>query len=322
MAFFLIITVVPVAWPLFALNFLRGFGDAAVWPTGRSYFSRLVPVGRMAAAMAIMQMTTGLARSAGALLAGQMADSWGYLSVFYLAAFLSCSGLGVITKWSRSGQIAHRPRTVYDLPSRASTSGNVHPPRSAVSTWRRLVLLYGITILSSVRWGALAFLPLFVVSALGKATADVGWLFTVSGITSLSLVFILGRVGDRIGWNKIVGAGLLIDAISVSGIGLAQEYHQVMMLVLMGAIGSTASKPALNALVWAAAHDGELGRVMGLYGMCENSGMVLGPALGSLTWRLYGEQGTFLFCGGMMLLGAVLAMVGLSAQWSKPVAEM
>ncbi len=60
---------------------------------------------------------------------------------------------------------------------------------------------------------------------------------------------------------------------------------------------------------------------MGVYGGCEDLGMIIGSALGGLVWSLLGPAPTFLFVGAIPAVAGALAAVTLLKKMAFPQAE-
>jgi MFS family permease len=308
---FLAISLLPVLWPLALLNWWRGFSDAASWPTSRSLVSRSVSPSRMALAMGFLGTGARLGGALGAFVAGQVAYTYGYRPALLLSAFVSLSAGALILPrfgWPR----LRRPR-----PASASPPPPTGPASSAqgkigftFQLYRPFFTLAGITVLFSVGWfGALTFLPFVVTSSLGRTVAELGILYNLSSIATAILTIPMAGLGDRVGRRRMVIGGLAIIALSLAGLAFARSLAQLAALLVLGALGQAAARPSMDALVSEASSSTARGRMMGLYGACEDMGAILGPMLGSLTWGLGGATATFLVSSCIAACGSVAAVL-------------
>ncbi len=304
-AVFLVMMLVPAAWPLFLLNLALGFSDAASWPASRSIISRAVAPARTALAMAILWTGVRIGLSLGSLAAGQVANAFGYRSALLMSAILSLGAIFLIIPrfgWPRLR--LSRLRAAW--PTRTS--------KLEISRYRPFIVLGGITILSSLGWGSMTFLPFFVTSSLGGNVADVGMLFNVSGLAIAALLVAMGGLGDKLGRKKMVVAGLALYAAGIGSIGFARSLAQALAFMLLGSVGQAACRPSIEAMVSGASLPEERGSIMGLYGTCEDMGGILGPAVGSVMWGLGGAQATFMACGCLIGAGSLLALFAIRPQ--------
>ena len=105
----------------------------------------------------------------------------------------------------------------------------------------------------------------------------------------------------------MVIGGLAVVAMALMAIAFSRSFAQLAVALVLGAIGQAALRPSLDALVSAASSSAARGRMMGIYGACEDIGGILGPMLGSLTWRLGGASTTFLVSSSIAGIGCLTA---------------
>jgi MFS family permease len=310
---FLALLLPSVFWPLFLLNAWRGFSDAAPWPTSRSLVSRAVSPTHLALAMGFLMTGARLGSAFGAFVGGEVANVYGFKPVFVLAALGSLSaGLLIIPRfgWPR----LHRPHGDTSNPSQSPEPSIALGDRTgaALRQRRAFLTLAGITVLVSVGWfGGLTFLPFVVTSNLGGDVADLGLLFNLSSLVTAVLTIPLGGAGDRIGRRRMVIGGLAVVAVALMAIAFSRSFAQLAIAIVLGAIGQAALRPSLDALVSDASSSAARGRMMGLYGACEDMGGILGPMLGSLTWRLGGASTTFLVSSSIAGIGCLTAIAAI-----------
>jgi DHA1 family multidrug resistance protein-like MFS transporter len=317
---FLALLLPAVFWPLFVLNWWRGFSDAASWPTSRSLASRAASPTRIALAMGVLATGARLGGALGAFVGGRVAYAYGYEQVFILSALISLSAIVPIVSrfgWPRWRKTRGAAPT---LPAPMSLRRSLKEKTGFnLKLYRPFLTLAGITMLSSVGWfGALTFLPFVVTSSLGGNVADVGVLFNLSSIATAVFTIPMGGLGDQVGQRKMVIGGLTLAALSLVGVAFARSFASLAAFLVMGATGQAAVRPSMDALVSNASSATARGRTMGVYGACEDMGGVLGPVLGSLTWRLGGATVTFLAYSLVVGVGSITAIAALQEGQSRP----
>ena len=78
----------------------------------------------------------------------------------------------------------------------------------------------------------------------------------------------------------------------------------VMAFVVVNSIGMIVFSPAAMSMVSDSVPIEKQSTAMGIYGgVCENSGIIIGSALGGFVWSAWGPQATF-------LMGAISAGIG------------
>ncbi len=149
------------------------------------------------------------------------------------------------------------------------------------------------------------FLPVYALAA-GTNVALVGLFFSVQEAAHLLARPPGGRLADRVGNGPAIGAGLLLLAAGLAALPLTEGSALLVPAAVTG-IAQALVFPATLSLVTRQIPAGNLGAAMGLVGMLQNLGKVLGPLAAGL---LIGVTG---FESLLWLLAALLATgVGVS----------
>jgi MFS family permease len=154
----------------------------------------------------------------------------------------------------------------------------------------------------------MSFLPFVVTSSLGGNVAAVGIVLNLASAMTALFNIPMGGLGDAVGRRRMVIGGLILSTGSLAGVAFVGSYAQLAALVSIGAIGQAAIRPSMDALVSEVAPTAARGRLMGLYGMCEDTGGILGPVLGSVTWRWGGPTAAFLTYSTLAGAGSITAL--------------
>jgi MFS family permease len=93
---------------------------------------------------------------------------------------------------------------------------------------------------------------------------------------------------------------------------------QLAACQVIGSIGGSMFGPAAVALLSENVSSRRQSTAMGIYGGCEDVGMIIGSALGGVLWSALGPTPTFLLVGtSSAFLGAVIAFAFLRKPLSK-----
>lgn len=128
----------------------------------------------------------------------------------------------------------------------------------------------------------------------------------VNNITSSILQPILGRWFDRTQTTWLLEAGLVLNCIGMSFIGLSPSYVILLFLVGTAGLGSAAFHPPAFSSVIKSGTDSK-GGTMGLFLSGGNVGFFLGPMAAGLLVSYYGLPGTMLLLP-IGLLAALLLL--------------
>jgi len=288
---------------LFVVGFFWGLTRAAIFGPGRGYLADAAPAGKKATYLAITSAILALSRGVGALPGGFIADHLGYHWVFYVAGGVALAG-GIAAlagpKNSPRLQLKSEPAT----PSTASRTA-----------WRIFLrpfsLQCAIAVFTFVNMAILlTYVPLLGTQIIGVSATDIGIVFTVNGLATMAFSIPLGMAADRIGKRVLMVLGLLVCAGTMVGLAFAGTFSWLIILGVVHAFGTAAFSPSALGLLSEHIPAGRQATAMGLYGgVCENSGLVAGSAIGGFIWQWLGPPATFytgaIACG----LGIVLCLL-------------
>ncbi|MEZ4605817.1 MAG: MFS transporter [Deinococcales bacterium] len=117
---------------------------------------------------------------------------------------------------------------------------------------------------------------------------------------------LFGSLVDRFGQRIVATLGLLSVSVFMSLIGIAPNIPIIILLLILGGLGSAAFHPAASSLVRQASHSvSNKAFVFGFFTSAGPLGQALSPLIVLWIVRSYGLQGTPL----MMALGVILALV-------------
>jgi MFS family permease len=242
----------------------------------------------------------GMARQAGYIL-GPAVGGWLLLtmepvSVFTLIGMLSC--------------FAFIP--VVLLRKQPTHSWNVRPPigeqvvkalRAGLST-PAIWLSGGLeSALFIAIYATKAFLPVYAGS-LGISVALIGTFFAIQEGTHMVLKPLGGRLGDRFGYVGAIYTGMILVAIALLLLTLANGILILAVLAMVIGAGQAFVFPSTIALVSTQISPAFTGAGMGLIGTLKNAGKVAGPILGGILIDRFNFDQMFQLMGLLLLLGA------------------
>ena len=288
---------------LFTIFLVWGVVRAAVFGPGRGYIGTKVPISQKATFMAIYTASMAVSRSIGNFIGGFTGDHLGYDWNFYFAAGIALLGGGLVIFGLRKIPLG-KPTILTQ-----ATPADGGKPIKAPYRSRSFISQCAIAALCWVSIGVVApFLPLLVVDVAKVTATDVGILFTISSLITAALLIPMGRLSDRKNKKIMMIAGLLVTAAGLAGIALAKNFTGFIAAVVIESIGSAIFSPAAVALLSDTVPQNWQNTAMGIYGGCEDIGVVAGSALGGLVWSSIGPQSAFLLVGMVSsILGAIVA---------------
>ncbi len=145
----------------------------------------------------------------------------------------------------------------------------------------------------------------------GSTSIEIGLMTTSYLLASVLIAPLIGRLTDRFGASRILWIGLACHAVVV--LAYMAVHSPVLLIALRAAEGATAAAvlPPARALINRLAPSARQGEALGLLGASQEAGILLGPAAGAFLASQVGYTPSFLIAGGVMALGALVALLCL-----------
>lgn len=288
---------------IFLVFFFWGVVRAAIFGPTRGYIGTTAPLANKATFMAIYAASLAASRGLGALMSGFVADNLGYDWNFFISAGIAVlGGIVLLTGLRRTPLVKPGLRVVPASPSYEP------PPQTASYPYRPFAFQCTVAALTFLASGVLTFLPLLANEVVGVAATEVGILFTIGGLVTAALLIPMGRLADRKGKRVLMIAGLLVSALGMAGLAFAKSYPWLILSVISNSVGGALFSPAAVALLSDTVPVNRQGTAMGVYGACEDIGVIAGSALGGLVWTALGPSSTFLMGTLAAVIGAIICI--------------
>ena len=280
---------------LFAIRVIHGLATAIFGPVTLAFVAELAETKR-----AEKLGWFGMARQSGYIL-GPAIGGWLLMtmepvSVFTLVGLFSC--------------FAFIP--VLLLKKQPANSWNVRPPigEQVVNALRAGLNTPSIWLSGGLEsalfiaiYATKAFLPVYAGS-LGISVALIGTFFAIQEGTHMVLKPLGGRFGDRFGYVGAIYTGMILVAIALLLITLANDMLSLAVFAMIIGAGQAFIFPSTIALVSTQINPAYTGAGMGLIGTLKNAGKVAGPILGGILIDRFNFDQMFQLMGLLLLLGA------------------
>ncbi|SVA81593.1 uncharacterized protein METZ01_LOCUS134447, partial [marine metagenome] len=284
---------------LFVLRLVHGLATAIFGPVSLAYVAEMAVSGT-----AERLGWFGMARSAGYLIAPTAAAwllTWlDATTVFTIIGLTSC--------------LAFLPALMLSSPVHQGQQRRVPPIVDQARTAFRAALsctalwLAGLLdmLVYLATYSIKAFLPLYALYVAGFDLLMVGLFFSVQEGAHLLIRPLGGRLGDRLGYLRIIPLGLLLIAPALGLLPLAGSGTQLLLIAITIGAGMGLIFPSTVALVSDGISAQFLGAGMGFLGTMRNAGKVIGPVLTGLAlgWLDYAVV--------FQLTGVVMTIVALA----------
>jgi MFS family permease len=163
-------------------------------------------------------------------------------------------------------------------------------PRIGVLRDRSLLVLCVASLFSMLFYSQFySLLPIFATQVKGLSYPEVGALFSISGATVVVLQFPTSTYLERIPRQTGYILGVVILAAGITSIGLAPNFHWLLVSVILMTIGENMFFPIASVLVTEIAPEAERGMYVGAFSLFLSIGSNLSPLLGGTIWQVTGN---------------------------------
>lgn len=139
-----------------------------------------------------------------------------------------------------------------------------------------------------------------------QATFFSGVVASIPGISTLIAAPRLGKLGDRIGAEKVLMAGFCLAVIIYIPMAFVTNVWQLIALRFIMGIGNAAMLPSVQSLLAKNTPPEVTGRIFSWNQSFQSMGNVIGPLIGSMVSTQFGYSGVFISTSLLVILNLVL----------------
>lgn len=288
---------------------IGGVGSALFVITAMALLARTVSPRRMGQAMGFYQSMLLLGVSFGPTVGGFSASVFRSLRApFWAMAILSCAVTVMCFRWVTEFPSAENETQT--TAARQETTRMVLMTLLRDNTFRFVCIL--TFLLFGVRSGMMQnLMPLFAQEKLGLSETGIGVIQSLSSLGNFFVLWHAGRLLDRTGRRRVTLVGLWATALVVLGFAwVTTPFFLAAAAVAFGVVAGYLG-PAPAAVIADMAPKGSTGAVMGVYRMCGDIGLLLGPI--SVGWAAE-QLGFSLAFASAAGATALVALLGIGAR--------
>lgn len=291
-------------WQFLALRALLGLLGGFV-PNANALIATQVPRGKTG--WALGWLSTGAVSGAliGPLIGGLLADSFGLRPVFFITAGVLFTCFLMTLFCVRESFIPVQKKDM--LHARQVLSSLKNP---------RLVLaLFVTTLIIQVATGSIApILTLYVRELAGHVSNLAfisGMIASVPGVAALMSAPRLGKLGDRIGPERILITMLMLSVLLLIPMAFVQNAWQLGILRFLLGAADGALLPAVQSLMIYNASNQVAGRVFSYNQSFRDIGNVTGPLMGATVSAHFGFRAVFIVTACIVLFNVLYTWITL-----------
>jgi MFS transporter, DHA1 family, multidrug resistance protein len=244
---------------------------------------------------------------AGPLVGGLLADR---VHDYHLIFLMMAAGmlLGTLLITTPLHERFERPAAAERTPFRRQVGEVVRHPTL-------LPLLFVLFLAQVTIYAAIPIIPLYVRALIGDVPylrTAAGAAIAIAGIAGVIATPLLGRLGDRIGYRRVLAGSLACAALFTFPQALIGNAGAFLALRFGAGLFVGGILPATNALIGRVFPREQRGRIYGITSSASYLGLAGGPAAGGLVGGELGFSAVFVVVGALLLV--ILALVTLGPQ--------
>lgn len=285
-------------WQFLILRALLGLLGGFV-PNANALIATQVP--RNKSGWALGTLSTGGVGGAllGPMAGGLLDDSYGLRPVFFITASVLILCFFVTLFCIRE---KFQPVSKKEMLHMREVVTSLKNPKLVLS-------LFVTTLIIQVATGSIAPILTLYVRELAGNVSNVafisGMIASVPGVAALLSAPRLGKLGDRIGPEKILITALIFSVLLLIPMSYVQTPLQLGILRFLLGAADGALLPAVQTLLVYNSSNQIAGRIFGYNQSFRDIGNVTGPLMGAAISANYGFRAVFLVTAGVVLFNAV-----------------
>ncbi|WP_312948989.1 multidrug efflux MFS transporter MdtG [Superficieibacter sp.] len=301
-------------WQFLILRALLGLLGGFI-PNANALIATQMP--RNKSGWALGTLSTGGVSGAllGPLAGGLLADSYGLRPVFFITAsvLFLCFLLTLFFIHER-----FTPVNKKEMLHAREVLGSLKNPRLVLS-------LFITTLIIQVATGSIApILTLYVRELAGNVSNIAfisGMIASVPGVAALLSAPRLGKLGDRIGPEKILIAALVASVLLLIPMSFVQTPLQLGILRFLLGAADGALLPAVQTLLVYNSTNQIAGRIFSYNQSFRDIGNVTGPLIGAAVSASYGFRAVFCVTAGVVLINVIYSSLSLRRRRTPPLKQ-
>ncbi|ARD47425.1 MFS transporter [Sporosarcina sp. P37] len=289
----------------FVLRLLNGLVSGFL-PTSLAFISSQTPRDEAGKMLGTLQMGGVAGMLFGPVLGGLMADSFGFEYTFIITSVsVVIAALIVLIGIKEETRVKARKVVKY---SRKVIIGGLFKHR----------LMFNVMIITTlIQVGNFSIQPLLslYVADLTHAMTNVAFLagltFSATGLGNLLFARYWGKIGDDIGYEKVLGILLIMSFVFIIPQAFVSSLWQLVLLRFLFGISTGGMIPITTALVRREAPLEVQGEVMGYNTSFRFLGNIVGPIFGGIVSGYIGIPSVFIVTGVLFMIGYLLLTLAI-----------
>lgn len=291
---------VPNVFWLLVMRFLNGILSGYI-PNATAMIASQAPKEESGWALGTLATGSIAGNLIGPLIGGALAQLFGIRNVFVITGVLLLIATVLTIFFVKEDFQPVEKKDVLSTKAVFERVGNVPILIGLFIT--TLVLQLGINSISPI-------LTLYVRQLSGNSHNVLfisGMIVSVAGVSAIFSSPALGRIGDKIGSEKVLILGLIFSMLCYVPMAFVKTPFQLGFLRFMLGFSTGALMPSINTLIGKLSPTEGVSRIYSFNVMFQNFGQVLGPLVGSTVAQAFNYSSVFIVTGVFVLFNICLS---------------
>ncbi|WP_288529706.1 multidrug efflux MFS transporter [uncultured Secundilactobacillus sp.] len=286
-------------WQLMALRFIQGIFSGYI-SNANALMATQVPKDK--SGQALGTLATGFVGGSlfGPMLGGTLAQLFSYRVTFFITGALLLSVFILSYYFVKE---TFEPVTKENMLSGKEVIGAIRHPKLIIGMFvTTLIIQASNTSISPI-------LALYVREIMPRGAAVTFFAGIVAAIPGVATLFAaprLGRLGDRIGTERVLSIGFIFAILVYIPMAFVTNVWQLMFLRFLIGISNATMLPAVQTILSKNTPPQVTGRIFSYNQSFQAIGSVLGPMLGSLVSTTFDYRGVFISTAILVLINFLM----------------
>ncbi len=280
---------------LFFLRFFMGIVTGFI-PTSLALISSQTPKKEAGKVLGTLQTGSVTGTLFGPLIGGMMADAFGFSYTFIITSTII--GIAATVVWIGIKEVPLEKKT-----DNTATFTRKQVISTLLHDRLLLTVLFLSFLIQVANFSIQPLLALYVneLSHTSSIAFFAGLAFSATGFGNLLATRQWGKLGDKVGYEKVLSILLVLAAVFIVPQALAQQVWQLILFRFLFGIAIGGMFPAITAFIRSEAPLGMQGEVMGYNISFRFLGNMIGPLVGGVISAFAGISSVFYVTGALFL---------------------
>ena len=300
-------TKVTSFWHLLPISFVMAATVAGVAATRRALIAEVMVPSKRGKSYGELRALLAVGGVVGPYFGGYLAEITNYMVPFYVSCFIVLlSVVGVLMVKEVRRDDSTRANGVHTKEASAKSKVSVKLVTSGF-----MVFLIARMLQRFVGFFLGNILPIFAKESekLQATESQIGLMMSIAGVIRIPFQLVFGGLTDRIGRKPLIALGALFGGLTFFGFLMVSSVPQLYVMRALYGVWGVSYNLAMMVYLIDCVPSEKYGTAMGLYGLSEDVGGMLGPLVIGFFYDNHGFVASIYCVAGSLFLSTATSMI-------------